>query len=309
MLVFQSVIFALGSLVATAVAFTNPIKSKDGSSTDLTSTTWTNVQITRAATIEGLKTTIPKVIWTDTTASRCCKFWAPEIHFTAGSANTYDDQRIHVLEGSSVNIWDSTWSYLGMITAPNRGDVWSIDSSILFHGHHTYLIYSTFDGPADQCIYIAQLSNAYIAGNATKISTPTYSWEREGADFGVNEGPVMIYHKGRSWLHFSASYCGGTGYKLGRLELTGSDPLLESSWTKYPSPVFVTANGVYQPGHNGFFTAPSGAIWNVYHANFNTPGSCDGSRYTAVQPVNWFSDGTPDLGSPIALGTEIAEPL
>ncbi len=39
---------------------------------DLTTTTWTNIQITRATTINGLKTATPKVIWQDSTSSRCC---------------------------------------------------------------------------------------------------------------------------------------------------------------------------------------------------------------------------------------------
>ena len=44
-------------------------------------------------------------------------------------------------------------------------------------------------------------------------------------------------------MTYSASNCAGTGYSLGRLELTGSDPLSVSSWTKYSSPIFTSANG------------------------------------------------------------------
>ena len=94
-------------------------------------------------TIAGLKTATPKVVWTDSTASRCCNIWAPEIHYvdgawymcvrplsfvshrvltthaatmvksyySAGTSDTFDNQRSHVLKGSSNIIWDSTWSY------------------------------------------------------------------------------------------------------------------------------------------------------------------------------------------------------
>jgi len=55
--------------------------------------------------------------------------------------------------------------------------------------------------------------------------------------------PAAIYHGGRTWIVFSASNCAGTGYKLGQMELTGSDPMNASSWTKYPNPVFQSANG------------------------------------------------------------------
>ncbi|KAH7102693.1 Arabinanase/levansucrase/invertase [Auriculariales sp. MPI-PUGE-AT-0066] len=322
MRVLSTFAFALGALVATVTAFTNPIKSTDGSDPHmtyhdgyyyLTSTTWTNIQITRATTMAGLKTATPKVIWTDSTASRCCNMWAPEIHWTfgswhiyysAGTSDTLDNQKLHVLAGSSTSIWDSSWSYLGRVAIPNR-DVWSIDGTIMFWGSNTYLVYSSWDG-SNQCLYIAQMTSAYQVGNCVKISTPTLSWEIVGG--AVNEGPAMLYHGGRTFLVYSASFCAGTGYKLGRLELTGSNPLSASSWTKYGSPIFQSSNGQYQPGHNGFFTPPSGNIWNVYHANTASPGACDGTRYTAVQPVNWNSDGTPNLGAPLPLSSNIAEP-
>ena len=75
--------------------FTNPLKAMDGSDRSrftitvrnvaypsslssikqntysflyLTTTTWTNIQITRASTISGLKTPTPVTVWTDSTA-------------------------------------------------------------------------------------------------------------------------------------------------------------------------------------------------------------------------------------------------
>lgn len=133
------------------------------------------------------------------------------------------------------------------------------------------------------------MTSANTVGNAVKISTPTYDWEKVGAN--VNEGPAMLYHGGRTFLVYSASNCEGTGYKLGRLELTGTNPLSASSWTKYNQPIFQSAYGNYQPGHNGFFNNANGDIFNVYYANSATPGKCDGSRYTMVQGVGWHSNG------------------
>jgi hypothetical protein len=67
-------------------------------------------------------------------------------YYSAGTSGTYDNQRIHVLKGSSSTIWDSKWTYacqsillrthaamlriliLARITIPNR-DVWSIDGA------------------------------------------------------------------------------------------------------------------------------------------------------------------------------------
>ncbi|THV07836.1 Arabinanase/levansucrase/invertase [Dendrothele bispora CBS 962.96] len=312
-------VLAFQSLLA--LGFTNPIKATDGSdpfmvyhegSYYLTTTTWNNIQITRASTIQGLKTATPKVVWTDSTASRCCNLWAPEIHwfnnswyiyYSAGTTGTFDNQHIHVLKGSSNIIGDSQWTYAGRIAIPNR-DVWAIDATLMFLSSGTYLVYSSWDG-ANQCLWISKMTSATQVGNTVKISTPTFDWEKVGAN--VNEGPEAIYGPtGRTFIVYSASNCAGTGYKLGLLELTGSDPLNSASWTKFSNPVFTSANGVWQPGHNGLFTSPNGK--DVFHANSVTPGTCDGNRYTAVQKVNWNSDGSPNFGSPLALGTSIAEP-
>ncbi|TFK39788.1 glycoside hydrolase family 43 protein [Crucibulum laeve] len=317
------ILFAVKSLLT--AGFQNPIKSTDGSDPFmvyhegyyyLTTTTWNNIQITRATTVGGLKTATPKVVWTDSTSSRCCNVWAPEIHwqpnegtwyiyYSAGTSGTFDNQRIHALRGSSNIIWDSSWSYASRITIPNR-DVWSIDATVLIVGSTRYLVYSSWDG-SNQCLWIAQMTSATTVGNAVKIATPTYSWEKVGAN--VNEGPAALYYGGRTFIVYSASNCAGTGYTLGRLELTGSNPLSASSWTKYSSPIFTSANGNYEPGHNGFFTSPSGnEIHMVYHASSTSPGTCDGKRYTMVQQVGWHTDGTPNLGSPRALSDNVPEP-
>lgn len=130
----------LCSLLSSAAAYTNPIRNPGGVSscmilsatarTDVTqgdpqiswfdgyyyliSTEWTNLQLSRATTIEGLKTATPRVIYEDSTPNRCCSVWAPEIHYfdgawylyyTAGNANNLDDQRMHVLKGMSMHIF------------------------------------------------------------------------------------------------------------------------------------------------------------------------------------------------------------
>jgi len=88
---FSSLFFALG--VQAYVGFNNPLKNKDGSDPHmvydsgyyyLTTTTWSNVQIARSKTIAGLKTATPTVVYSTSTASRCCNVWAPEIHKVDG---------------------------------------------------------------------------------------------------------------------------------------------------------------------------------------------------------------------------------
>ncbi|CAE6441241.1 unnamed protein product [Rhizoctonia solani] len=303
-------------------AFTNPLKTPNGSDPFmvysngyyyLMTTTWGNLQISRATSMAGLKTATPKVVWTDGTTSRCCQMWAPELHQVSGSWYIYytagpktGDVHIHAVKGSSSDIWASSWSYAGSLVPPNRSKS-ALDGTVLNHSSGNYLVWSSWEDGVGQSLFISKMNSPTSIGNAVLISKPTNSWEKVGT--GVNEGPAPLYHNGRTWIVFSASLCSTTGYSLGRLELTGSDPLQASSWVKYNNgPIFSAANGNYATGHNGFFTAPSGAIWNVYHASPSSSVTCDGNRRTMVQPVNWNSDGTPNLGQPLPLSQNIAEP-
>lgn len=100
-------------------AWYNPIRDPGGSDPFiaysggyyyLLTTTWTDVEITRATTIAGLETADKKSVYSTTTASRCCNVWSPEVHYlgdtwyiyyTAGDADDLDGQRINVLKGMS----------------------------------------------------------------------------------------------------------------------------------------------------------------------------------------------------------------
>jgi hypothetical protein len=58
-----------------------------------------------------------------------------------------------------------------------------------------------------------------------------------------------------------------------------------------------------------FFTSPDGTeTWNVYHADANSAGACDGTRYTMAAKMNWNSDGSPSFSTPLALGTTLTGP-
>lgn len=98
--------------------FTNPIKTYNGSDPQmvfhdgiyyLTSTSWSDVEITSASTIEGLKSAVPQVIYTDNSTERGANWWAPEIwqidgtwyiYFTAGVKDSSWDVMLRTL-----NIW------------------------------------------------------------------------------------------------------------------------------------------------------------------------------------------------------------
>ena len=132
-----------------------------------------------------------------------------------------------------------------------------------------------------------------------------------GVGSGVNEGPTILQHGGRTFLTFSASHCDTPVYKLGLMELTGSDPLAAGAWKKSANPGFRRndATGVYGPGHNFFFPLPDGKeVWMAYHANSKAADGCGGTRTTRAQKVNWNADGTPNFGAPVSTSTALAEP-
>jgi GH43 family beta-xylosidase len=153
------------------------------------------------------------------------------------------------------------------------------------------------------------MSNPWTpSGPKVKLSTPNKSWETQGG--AVNEGPEPLYHDGKTFIVYSASFCATPEYKLGLLTLTDSDPLNPAHWTK-SGPVFVRddAHHVYGPGHNGFFKSPDGKEdWIVYHANNASHAGCDMNRSTRAQKFTWNSDGTPNFSVPVALGVSLQSP-
>jgi hypothetical protein len=117
------------TLEAASETFTNPLRKKDGSDPFivyndgyyyLMTTTWKDVQLTRARTLNGLKDGERRTVYKDGNKNRCCNVWAPEIHdidgtwhiyFTAGQDKDLGFQRIHVIKGTQpiflrmVSIW------------------------------------------------------------------------------------------------------------------------------------------------------------------------------------------------------------
>ncbi|KAL1649354.1 hypothetical protein SLS61_006462 [Didymella pomorum] len=273
----STTVLALSSLV-NAASFSNPLKKTDGSDPHivwtgeyyyLMTTTWIDLQITRAKTLEGLKT---------------------------GEQKT---ERQYVGRGS-----DPFQAYSDLATLNN---VWGIDGSIIrFNSWGSYFVWSCMSNSL-QSLCIAQLTSPGTIGPTKVLSTPTQSWQKNGVP--VMEGPAAVYYGDKTFLTYSASYCWTAQYSLGLLTWNGSgDPSLSASWAK-SGPVFTSANSNYGPGHNGFFTRPDGKeIWNVYHATANSAEACDGNRYTMAQKVNFNSNGTPNFGTPGKLGTTITGP-
>jgi GH43 family beta-xylosidase len=303
--------------------FTNPIK-RNGPDPwlqyhngyyHLATTTWNStITMRRSRTLAGLSTAPDQVVFNlSGRPNGCCNMWAPEFHLLNGRWYLYyvagqdvqdfnPTQRLHVLESAGSDPM-GPYSFKA-----DLGNTWELDPSILQHNGRLYLMGSAMDGT--QSLTITPLSNPWtISGARRTISQPTLAWERQ--THPVNEGAEPLYRNGRTMIVYSASACWGPDYKLGLLTLTGSDPLNRSHWTKSPNPVFQRsdANGVFAPGHNGFFKSPDGTEdWIVYHANDSASGGCDMNRSTRAQKFTWNADGTPNFGTPVRLGTTLAAP-
>lgn len=174
-----------------------------------------------------------------------------------------DGQRSHVLKGQT-DLWNTKWTY-----AARLENVWGIDSTVLRLNNDNYFVWysprppsikkrstnpkshrSRFSPRSKQSLYIARLLTPTFISTPQLLSEPTNAWETVGG--AVNEGPAPLYHGGKTWIVFSASYCWGASYQLGLLTYKGgeADPLKAESWTK-KGPVFSSANGNYGTGHNG----------------------------------------------------------
>ncbi|KAK4441974.1 hypothetical protein QBC34DRAFT_453376 [Podospora aff. communis PSN243] len=273
------VIFLCLLQLSNAANFSNPLKARDGSDPFivwdsgyyyLLTTTWTDVEITRATTLEGLKRGEVGVIWTDTNPSRCCNVWAPELHkvngtwyvyYTAGNRQNLDGQRSHVLKGGPTPF--SPYTYATQLTPQ-----WSIDGTLHTLSSNLYFIWSCFPQPKLQSLCIAPLSTPTSLASMSQthiLSTPTLPWERVCNP--VNEGAAPLYRNNKTFIAYSASDCWTDSYQLGLLTYDGTgDPLLASSLTK-TGPVFSSANGNYWTGHNAFFSSPDGKeVWNFGRA-------------------------------------------
>lgn len=306
--------------------FTNPIAPDTADPTIefydgnyyMVSTTWNNqVVMRKAPTLEGLGTTKPVTVYSDTNTGRNGNMWAPELKrlngptgwrwylmYTMGVSGNYGTQHLQVIESAADDPM-GPYTYKGR---PLPIDDWNIDGSYMELNGELFMLWSEFAPDGLQSNYIARMANPWTASGPMNIlSQPVEPWETIGQP--VNEGPIALQHDGRTWVTYSASFCGTADYQLGTLEYTGGDPVLAASWRKSDGPVFSQANGAYGTGHNDFFTSPDGTeTWNLYHANPTADGGCSRQRTARAQIVTWGPGGEPDFGVPQATTTPLAVP-
>jgi len=294
-----------------------------------TSTSGSNLFISKGRNLDDLKLSVKKVIWTPPVGTAYSKqIWAPELHYIYGNWYMYfaaddgknENHRMYVVENQSPDPFTGTWEFKGKVSDPS--DKWAIDGSVFEYGGKLWFIWSGWEGDVNgqQNIYLALMENPWtISGERVLISAPEYPWETVGdlnnpndvPHVNVNEGPVALQKDGRLFIVFSASGCWTDNYCLGLLTLEGSDPLNASSWKKNPLPVFKQnpEAGAFAPGHNSFFSSPDGKEdWILYHANPAAGQGCGRFRSPRAQKINWNKDGSPNLGETVNILTSLPVP-
>jgi len=279
----------------------------------LTTTQRDAIRMWKSPTLGGLKTAQAITIWSDTNPTRSRGIWAPEFHFitnrwyvyyTATSADGNDaNHRMHVLESEGRDPF-GPYHYKARLINPTN-DQYAIDGTV-FQNPGTYLWYFVWAARPGHVLTIARLANPWtLLGNGTVIPASGFGCDE------VREGPQVLFHGDRLFLVYSACDTGKPDYKLGMLIAeTNSDLMNSQSWKQYPKPVFERSdqNGVFGPGHNGFFRSPDGTEdWMVYHAKTNSFYTYAG-RETRAQRFYWNADGTPNFGEPLSLSTVLDEP-
>ncbi len=290
-----------------------------------THTQGNKISLWKTAKMSELKTAPVQTVWTaPSNGPNVHNVWAPELHYlqnkwylyyTAGASPDHATQRSFVLENSNADPRTGSWTDRGKIADPSA-DFFAIDGTVFYHNNKYYFIWSGHATASDktQRLYIGVMSDPWtISGSRQLISSPEFPWESVGGPPAVNEAPeILVNPSGKVFLIYSASGCWTDDYALGMLTLkSAGDPMNPADWTKSPQPVFTknTANSVYGPGHNSFFTSiDNKENWILYHANSTTGQGCGDARSPRMQKFSWKPDGTPDFGQPININTRQSKP-
>ncbi|WP_226894657.1 family 43 glycosylhydrolase [Luteolibacter marinus] len=266
-------------------------------------------------------------VWTAPESGPYAKeVWAPELHFLDGRWHIY----VAASDGNNANHLAYVLSSrdddpLGPYTLHGplaTGDgkdgkspnIWAIDMTVLEHGGKRYALWSGWDAPGTdrQFLYIAPMkSPSELAGPRVLICrNDSHLWERteeKPESRGLAEGPQVLQHDGRTFVTYSTAASWLPTYKLGLLELTGSDPLDPAAWTKHPEPVFQANGETFGVGHSCFVKSPDEREWwHVFHAKRSRDAGWQ--RAVFIQPFTFDAKGFPDFGRPVAPGSSLPRP-
>ncbi|MGW5334640.1 family 43 glycosylhydrolase [Streptomyces bauhiniae] len=303
----------LASSVAASGTFRNPLNTGPdpfvayaNGAYHLTTTQGDSIRMWSSPSLATLLDAGPKTVWTDTDTSRNQHIWAPEfyrfdnhwyLYYTADDG-TDDHHRLFVLESTGDDP-TGPYHFKAKLTPPNHTGDFAIDPGILQHNGKLYLAYSGINPYQHNGLNIAPMSNPYtVSGDAVAI-------DAAGGCPEVREGPEFLNRNGRTWMTYSTCDTGKPDYQVWMMSLPDdADPLVPGNWKQHSGPAFsrADASGVFGPGHHAFFMSPDGTEdWLVYHAK-TTSTITYTNRTTRAQKISWNADGSPNLGTPLAMG-------
>lgn len=270
--------------------------------------------------------TIPQSLGESASSAVICRLdnaW----YVYVGVTKDINHRSIYVIENKEANPFKGSFRLKSRLDTGDT-DCIAIHPNIMeIHGSR-YILWSGWDEPRKfeerQNLYIARLSDPWtVDGFRVKISEPEFEWERQcvGRDGSnvaypiyVNESPCAIESPDHSrlLLFYSASF-NITPYRcIGMLSMdASSDPMNSSSWEKCPEPVFRMSeqNSIYSVGGPCFVPSPDGdELYICYQAVNSVKNAGRGNRDFRIQKVTWNSDGTLDLGTPVADGVAQNKP-
>ena len=309
-----------------SATFANPIKAagadpwvlyKDGDYY-FTDTEDHEVRLWKTKDLTKLADAPSKVVWRPPASGPgSVSLWAPELHwldgkwymyFVASERHHNNDahRRIYVLENASSDPMEGAWTFKGAVATKYAG----IDPTVFTFNGRLYFAYSAYVGDHSDLILSAMATPWALTGPEVDIAAPTYPWEKRGGR-RILEAPEFLQGPGSEvFLTYSASACWADDYARGLLSANaGADLPDPRSWRKASEPVFKEspADHGYSTGHNGFFRAPDGRDWLVYHAT-SKPGARCTHRSIRIQPFSWSASGNPDFGRPVGAGVPLQAP-
>jgi GH43 family beta-xylosidase len=225
--------------------------------------------------------------------------WAPELHRIGGKWYIYfcarprSDfrHRMFVISGD-----DPMKPFGDVKNMSADAPIRAIDQTVFEYKGKLYTVYSHggSDGSeaSHQDLYIAEMASPWeIKDKRVCLSSPTLPWERRG--WNVNEGPVVLRHKGKLFIVFSAAGAAFDYYCLGVLTFRGGDIMNPANWEKHPEPILTGRGDMLATGHCTFTKDADGNDWCVFHCNPpHDPEKPEQwvPRYMCLQPVVWIND-------------------
>ncbi len=249
--------------------------------------------------------------------------WAPELHLLDGKWHIYfaasdgrnENHLAYVLVSENDDPFSRYTAHGPLETGDETGKpLWAIDMTVLEHGGRRYAVWSGWDEPGSdrQFLYIAPMkSPVELDGLRVRVcGNADHPWEwtdGPGRGRGLAEGPQVLQTGRRTFLIYSCGASWLPTYKLGRLELTGKDPMDPAAWKKHDRPVFRSTEQTFGVGHSCFVRSPDRSQWwHVFHAKRDRePGW---RRSIFVQPMEIDAGGVPQFGRPVAPGLPLDLP-